>query len=130
MAYCPKCLIEYVEGSSECIDCHVPLEAGSPPPPPDAVKELELTPDVELTMVRTFSGATGAMDAELAQNILQTQGIPCILPGEGHAELFPGVDIVQLLVRKEDAQRAGEILKSYLDNPENILPEGGPPQAT
>lgn len=128
MAYCPKCLIEYAEGSPECIDCHVPLEAGAPPVPQGAVKELELTPDVELVRVHTFSGATGAMDAELAQNILQTQGIPCVLPGEGHAELFPGVDIVQLLVRKEDAGRAEEILKSYLDNPENILPEGGETQ--
>jgi Putative prokaryotic signal transducing protein len=125
MAYCPKCLIEYAKGSPECIDCHVPLEAGAPPAPKGAVKELEITPDVELVRVRTFSGPTGAMDAELAQNILQTQGIPCVLPGEGHAELFPGVDIVQLLVRKEDAERAEEILKSYLDNPENILPESG-----
>ena len=129
MAYCPKCLIESAEGSPECIDCHVPLEAGAPPAPQGAVKELELTPDIELVRVRTFSGATGAMDAELAQNILQSQGISCVLPGEGHAELFPGVDIVQLLVRKEDAGRAEEILKSYLDNPENILPEGEETQA-
>lgn len=129
MAYCPKCLIEYAEGSKECIDCHVPLEAGAPPAPQGTVKELKLTPDVELVRVRTFSGATGAMDAELAQNILQSQGISCILPGEGHAELFPGVDIVQLLVRKEDAERDEEILKSYLDNPENILPEGEETQA-
>ena len=124
MAYCPKCLIEYAEGSPECFDCHVSLKAGAPPTPRGAINELEITPDAELVRVRTFSGATGSMDAELAQNILQTQGIPCALPGEGHAELFPGVDIVQLMVRKEDAERAEEILKSFLDNPQTVLPEG------
>lgn len=115
MAYCPECLIEYGEGTKECSDCHAPLEAGAPPA--ETARALEIAPDAELVRVRTFSGPTGSMDAELAQNILQTQGIPCALPGEGHAEVLPGIDVVHLLVRKEDAARAEEILKSYLDNP-------------
>ena len=32
MAYCPMRLIEYAEGSRECVDCHVPLEAGAKEP--------------------------------------------------------------------------------------------------
>lgn len=120
MAYCPQCLTEYPEGSRECGNCHVPLEAGAAPQP---INALEIAPDAELVRVRTFSGPTASLDAELAQNILQTQGIACALPGEGHAEMLPGIDVVQLLVRKEDAARADEILKSYLDNPETFSDE-------
>ena len=121
MAYCPKCLVEYEEGTKECGACHVPLEAGAPPK--EAATTLEIAPDAELVRVRTFSGPTASLDAELAQNILQTQGIACALPGEGHAEMLPGIDVVQLLVRTEDAARADEILKSYLDNPETFSDE-------
>lgn len=121
MAYCPKCLVEYVDGAKECSDCHAPLQPGAPPVQP--AKTLEIAPDAELVRVRTFSGPTASLDAELAQNILQTQGIACALPGEGHAEILPGIDVVQLLVRKEDAARAEEILKSYLDNPEAFSDE-------
>jgi hypothetical protein len=123
MPYCPECLIEYVEGTKECSDCRVPLEAGPPPAP---ARLLEIAPDAELVRVRTFSGATASMDAELAQNILQTQGIACALPGEGHAEMLPGIDVVQLLVRKEDAERAAEILDGFLDHPEAFAPDAEP----
>jgi hypothetical protein len=125
MAYCPICLIEYAEGTPECIDCRVPLNAGPRPADQAAVKDLELSPDTELVRIRTFSGPTGAIDAELASNILQTQGIACVLPGEGHAEMFPGIDRVQLLVRKEDAEKAAEVLVSFLDNPEGLPAEDG-----
>jgi hypothetical protein len=82
-----------------------------------------MPPDAELVRVRTFSGPTAPLDAELAQNILQTQGIPCALPGEGHAEMLPGIDLIQLLVRKEDAERAAEILDGFLDHPEAFAPD-------
>lgn len=118
MAYCPKCLAEYVEGTKECSACHVPLEAGAPPA--EAARTLEIPPDAELVRIRTFSGPAAPLNAELARNILQTEGIACALPGEGHADMLPGIDLIQLLVRMEDAERAAEILKSYLDNPETF----------
>jgi hypothetical protein len=114
MAYCPECLTEYSEGSPECIDCHVPLTPGVPPPRHAAGVAPE--PNLELETVRIFRGATCALDAELARNVLAEEGIECILPGEGAAEILPGVDLVQLMVRKEEAARAGEILESFLDN--------------
>ena len=123
MSYCPECLTEYVEGTKECVDCKMPLEAGAPPAP---TRALEIPPDAELVRVRTFSGPTASLDAELAQNILQTQGIACALPGEGHAEMLPGIDVVQLLVRKEDAERAAEILDGFLDHPEAFAADAEP----
>jgi len=121
MPFCPKCSTEYTAGSTECDDCHVPLVANAPPA--TAADTPAIQPGDELVPIRTFSGPTGSMDAELAQNILKTQGIPCALPGEGHAEMLPGIDMVVLLVRKEDAVRAEEILEGYLDNPEEFSDE-------
>ncbi len=54
------------------------------------------------------------MDADLARNILQSQGIPCVLPGETSAEIIPVLD-VPLLVREEDADRATRVLEDYFD---------------
>jgi hypothetical protein len=54
------------------------------------------------------------MDAELARNILQSQGIPCLLQGESSVEMLPVLDI-PLLVREEDAAHAERILQDYLD---------------
>jgi hypothetical protein len=64
--------------------------------------------------VRVFTGPTALLDAEVAGNILQTQGIPSLVPGETSAELLPVLD-VPLLVREEDAERAATILRDYLD---------------
>lgn len=116
MPYCPQCLVEYVEGSAECIDCHVALEPGAPPEPA-AESEQSRELEVELVRVRTFSGLSARFNAELAKNILEAEGIPSTLPGEFSANLYPGAGVVQLLVRPEDAAKAGEILKDYLDDP-------------
>jgi hypothetical protein len=45
---------------------------------------------------------------------LQSQGIPAFVPGETSVELLPVLD-VPLLVREEDAERAADILRDYLD---------------
>ena len=121
MSYCPKCLIEYREGAAECIDCHVPLLPGSPP----AVETPAFAPDVRLVTVRTFHGPTASMDAELARNVLKEEGILSALPGDTGAEVIPGIDVVQLLVREEDAARAAEILAAF-ENAEAELPEDEP----
>jgi hypothetical protein len=70
--------------------------------------------DVKLVPVRLFTGGTAQMDADLARNILQSQGIPCLLQGESSAEVLPVLDI-PLFVREEDAAHAERILQDYLD---------------
>jgi hypothetical protein len=54
------------------------------------------------------------LDADVARNILQSQGIPSLVPGETSAELLPVLD-VPLLVQEEDTERAAAILRGYLD---------------
>ncbi|HEX5481113.1 MAG TPA: DUF2007 domain-containing protein [Terriglobia bacterium] len=67
--------------------------------------------------VRVFSGPTSGMEANLARNLLNSQGIPCMLPGEFTAEMLPGIDPIQIFVREEDAEQAAEILQAYFDSP-------------
>jgi hypothetical protein len=121
MAYCPKCFAEYNEGTAQCMDCQVPLVAG---PPPAVEKGEDKEPEPQLVRLRTFYGPTSQLDANLAKNVLEAEGIPCILPGEG--EMIPGADVVQIWVREEDADRAAEILKSYLGLPQPAVPDDEP----
>jgi len=142
MPYCPKCWIEYVEGTTQCEDCGNELKPGTLPERANFPKEtepalksgpfatavqtilgagpLEDRPPEKLVRVRTFGGPTAPLEATLAKNLLESQGIPCALPGEVVAETLPGVDAVQLLVREEDAARAAAILESYLDRPASL----------
>jgi len=113
MPYCAKCLVEYVEGTTQCEDCGAFLLPGSPPEAPPRV-DLRHEKDVKLVPARIFNGTTAQMDAELARNILQTQGISSALSGEGLADPFPVME-VHLLVREEDAERAERFLQEYLD---------------
>jgi hypothetical protein len=105
--------VEYVEGTARCEDCGAELQPGSPPEPRPPI-DLSAEKDVKLVPVRVFSGGTAQMDADLARNILQSQGIPCLLQGETSAEVLPVLD-VPLFVREEDATNAERILQDYLD---------------
>ena len=127
MPYCPKCLIEYVEGTGQCEDCGAVLLPGSPPEAPPPV-DLIAEKDVKLVPARIFAGSTAEMDAELARNILQTQGIPSALSGEGMADPCPAAE-VRLLVREEDAGHAERILQDYLDAEVPSAPEEPDPAA-
>lgn len=127
MPYCPKCLIEYVDGTVQCDDCGAVLRPGSPPEAPPLL-DLSQEKYVKLVPLRIFAGGTAQLDADLARNILQSQGIPCLLQGESSAEVLPVLD-VPLLVREEDAERAERILRDYLDANVPPAPEEGAPEA-
>ena len=135
MPYCPKCLTEYVGGTVHCDDCGARLEPGEPPyetpEPPErhprgllsgwlrslvGAGDPDESPPVKTLRVRTFSGPTARLDAELARNLLEAQGIPAMLPGEASVEMLPFLE-VPLLVRESDADRARRILHDYIDSP-------------
>jgi len=66
--------------------------------------------EVQLVPVRTFTGNSARLDAELARGVLAEAGIECAIPGEVAADTFPFLD-VPLLVRDEDLNHASEILE-------------------
>ena len=114
MPYCPKCFIEYVEGTSQCEDCGAFLLPGSPPAAPPR-PEIAHEKDVKLVPVRVTAGDSG-MEAEVARSILESQGISCVFSGDVPGEPFPVMGI-NLLVREEDAARAERILQDYARAP-------------
>lgn len=127
MPYCAKCLIEYVDGTTQCEDCGAALLPGSPPTAPPRL-EIPHEKDVKLVPARAFTGGSARMDAELALNILQTQRIPSTIAGEGLSDPLP-VTEVHLLVREEDAARAERVLQEYLDADVPAAPEEEGPAA-
>lgn len=116
MSYCPICGVEYKEGTEQCMDCRVALQPGSPPEP--VPKPPNEAPSPNLVRVRVFSGPQASMQADLARNILEAEGIPSVLPGEYTGEVLPGIDLIQLFVQESDAEQAREILQSYFDSPQ------------
>jgi hypothetical protein len=113
MAYCPRCLAEYMEGTDKCEDCGAwllggPLPASTVEPPEDV-----RLPEAKLVPICAFSGLTVTLEADLAKNLLEVHRIPSMLSGDLVAGPFPGFPVV-LLVREEDAKRAARILKDYL----------------
>jgi hypothetical protein len=110
MPYCPKCLIEYVENTTQCEDCGAFLLPGSPPANSPRV-ELAHDKDSKLVPVRVFAGDSD-MGAEVARGVLESQGIPCVISGEVAGDPFP-VGEIQLIVREQDLARAERILRDY-----------------
>lgn len=62
--------------------------------------------------IRVFTGPMAVMHADLARNLLETEGIPCVLPGQYSAEMLPG-EPIHVLVHERDAARASELLDAY-----------------
>jgi len=63
------------------------------------------------------------MEAARARTVLEQEGILCVLPGEVMAEVLPGVDVVQLWVRQEDADEAKEIIEGFFDSAQPLEPD-------
>jgi hypothetical protein len=120
MPYCAKCLVEYVEGTAQCEDCGARLLPGSPPADPPR-PEIDPEKDVNLVPVRISTDDSG-MEAEVAQGILESQGIPCALSGDLAGTPFPVMGLL-LLVREEDAERVERILKEYAEADVPAVPE-------
>jgi hypothetical protein len=74
----------------------------------------------KLVPIRVFSGVTAAFNAELARNVLAEEGIDSMVAGETAVEVIPLGQEVPLLVREEDAQRAGEVLVGYFETPADV----------
>lgn len=115
MPHCPKCLIEYVDGTEECEDCGAALLAGPVPEEETANRELPSLKDADLVTLRTFSGPTALLDADVARNLLASQGITSLVPGETSVEMLPVLDC-PLLVRAVDVEKAARILASFLNS--------------
>jgi hypothetical protein len=99
--FCPKCKTEYREGFSVCADCNVDLVRELPPEPtPEYIK-------YEQIMV-TYNPA----DVALIKSILDAEDIIYYFHGENFMHVRPLVELARLMVDKEDAESAKELLKN------------------
>ena len=107
MPFCPQCRTEYVEGTTNCADCGVPLIPVLPP-------ERETQPDLR-DLVEVWR-TQGELNAQLTRSLLEANGISSMVTGESlrltHGFTVDGLALVHILVRPDDAGRACEIIAS------------------
>jgi hypothetical protein len=98
--FCPKCKTEYREGFSVCADCNVDLVRELPPEPKPEYIEYE-------QIMVTYNPA----DVALIKSILDAEGIIYYFHGENFMHVRPLVEPARLMVDKEEAGSARELLK-------------------
>jgi hypothetical protein len=115
--YCPQCGVEYREGFTECSDCHIPLEAGSP-----EAENVPFDPDLDLEVVLETDDR---LQAAMAKGLLEEAGIPYYVLGQ-ITTLINDVDPfikkwVRLQVPRDREAEAREILEPVI-HPEPVAP--------
>jgi len=101
---CPQCKTEYRFGFTHCSDCGTPLVNFA------AVEPARPQDDMQLIVLRTFPTE---FDANIAKAALEAAGIDSMVQGarartSDFERLASGISLV---VRAEDAEDAGGILK-------------------
>ena len=99
--YCPKCGAEYVEGVDHCPECGVTLVAQLDA---DASQSAEWAEFEQI--LTTFN----AGDIALIKSILDGEGISYYFLGEAFNYVEPLAQPPRLMVRKDQAEQAREIL--------------------
>jgi hypothetical protein len=98
--FCPKCRTEYREGFSICADCNVDLvTALLPEPKPEYIEYEEI--------MATYNPA----DVAVIKSILDAEGITYFFHGENFMHVRPLVEPARLMIDKEEAEDAKELLK-------------------
>jgi hypothetical protein len=104
--FCPECGAEYREGFTECADCKVPL-----------VPELELPPEprpervVEYVDYECVLSTFNPGDVALIKSIMDSEKLTYFFHGEHFHQVRPLIEPAKLMVRKNQVQRARDILK-------------------
>jgi hypothetical protein len=108
--FCPECRTEYIEGVSTCADCGVALvpELSDDPmdPMPDPMPDTPQYVEFEKIL-----GTFNLGDIALIKSILDGEGITYYFLGEHFNYMRPWVQPPLLMVRKDQADMAREILQ-------------------
>jgi hypothetical protein len=98
--FCPKCRAEYRPGFTECSDCKVPL-----------VVELPAEPATEYIEYEEILTTFNPFDIAVIKSLLDAEGIIYYFHGEHFNYVEPLASPARLMVDKEQAETAREILK-------------------
>jgi hypothetical protein len=112
--FCPQCSQEYREGVATCNECGLALVATLPAAGHDEAEWVDL-----VTVLKTSDLAT----TKVVKSLLEAEGIPCLLQGEGLQDLWglgragTGFNVaagpVQVQVRPQDAAVALELIEAH-----------------
>ena len=98
--FCPKCKAEYREGILICAPCHAKLVERLPEDPSPVYVEYE-----------EILGTYNAADIAIIKSILDAEKITYFFQGEHFTYMRPLADPARLLVKKDQAGAARELLK-------------------
>ncbi len=98
--FCPKCRAEYREGFSVCVDCNS-----------DLVDELPTEEEPEFIDYVEVMGTYNPADVALIKSILDAENITYYFNAEHFMNVRPLAEPVRLMVKKDEAERAEEILQ-------------------
>ena len=105
--YCPKCKSEFREGFFECSDCLVPLVEKLPP------EEPKPTITSECIKFKKIKKSTDMGDIAVIKSILDDHQIIYSIYNAFLDSAFAR-DYYQIMVSKDQAQEARELLKDFL----------------
>jgi len=108
--FCPKCRMEYREGFLVCSDCKAELVRELPPE-----EELEYVEFVEV--LKLFNRA----EIAFIKSLLDSEGIQYFFHGEHFSHLLASVEPTRLMVRKDQAETARELLRDQ--NTKDWMPD-------
>jgi hypothetical protein len=98
--FCPRCRTEYREGFSVCVDCDS-----------DLVDELPPEEVPEFTEYVEVLGTYNPADIALIKSILDAENITYYFNAEHFMNVEPLAETVRLMVKKDEAEKAKEILR-------------------
>ena len=98
--YCPKCRAEYQEGFTECADCGVAL-----------VRELPPEEEPEYLEYEEVLATYNAGDIAMVTSLMEKERLTYYFKGEHFHCLRPLAEPVRLMVLKDQAPEARELLE-------------------
>lgn len=98
--FCPKCRTEYREGFNVCADCNS-----------DLVDELPPEEVPEFTEYVEVLGTYNPADVALIKSILDAENITYYFNAEHFMHVEPLAEQVRLMIKKDEAEKAKEILR-------------------
>jgi hypothetical protein len=98
--FCPQCKMEYVEGITRCPDCEV-----------DLVRELPAESGPEYVDYEMILATYNQTDIALIKDVLESAGITYYFTGELFTYVEPLASTAKLMVRRDQAEQARELLK-------------------
>ncbi len=119
MSICPKCGNNCSDNAEECDQCGARLSPDAQKDETDAGAE-PVGPLVELATFHTVS------EADMVQELLETNGITCMLHGENDPiGAMSGAEPITLFVAKGDLPSAVELYKAFFSG-EKVVAEDAP----